>query len=80
MTADMGLRTPNVAALFTHINCNIAIFDYRGYGHSEGEPDEEGLMKDADVFPVTRVDFAGFLLTSLFSVCSVGCDEVGFGT
>jgi pimeloyl-ACP methyl ester carboxylesterase len=47
--ADMGLRAPNVAALFRHVNCNIVICDYRGYGHSEGEPDEEGLMKDADV-------------------------------
>ena len=22
--------------------------DYRGYGHSEGQPNEEGLMRDAD--------------------------------
>ncbi len=45
----MGLRLPNVASLFKHIDSNILIFDYRGYGSSEGVPNEEGLMKDADV-------------------------------
>lgn len=50
----MGLRLPNVAALHKTINCNILIFDYRGYGISEGSPDEAGLMKDGEV----RLGFA----------------------
>ena len=29
------------------LNLNIFIFDYRGYGKSEGEPDEKGVYKDS---------------------------------
>ena len=29
------------------LNLDIFIFDYRGYGRSEGEPDEEGIYLDS---------------------------------
>lgn len=29
------------------LNCSVLVFDYRGYGRSEGEPDEAGLLADA---------------------------------
>lgn len=32
----------------TYLNMNALVFDYRGYGRSEGYPSEEGLYKDAD--------------------------------
>ncbi len=30
------------------LDVNVLIFDYRGYGRSDGEPDEEGLYADAE--------------------------------
>lgn len=32
---------------FRLLECNIFIFDYRGYGRSEGDPSEDGLYLDA---------------------------------
>jgi len=39
-------RLDNIKRLLD-LKINIFIFDYRGYGRSEGEPDEEGLYLDA---------------------------------
>ncbi len=33
--------------IFNHLGLNVLIFDYRGYGRSEGSPSEEGLHEDA---------------------------------
>lgn len=33
--------------IFHHLGLNVLIFDYRGYGRSEGRPDERGLYMDA---------------------------------
>jgi fermentation-respiration switch protein FrsA (DUF1100 family) len=33
--------------IFHELGLNVLIFDYRGYGQSEGKPTEEGLYKDA---------------------------------
>ena len=35
-------------ALFHRLGLSAFIFDYRGYGRSEGTPDEEGTYQDAD--------------------------------
>jgi pimeloyl-ACP methyl ester carboxylesterase len=43
---NMGLRLPNVDAL-VHLDANVLIFDYRGYGNSDDVPiNEEGLKLD----------------------------------
>ncbi len=34
-------------AIFHRLGLNVFIFDYRGYGHSQGKPSEEGLYEDA---------------------------------
>lgn len=34
--------------IFHRLRFSTFIFDYRGYGHSEGEPSEQGTYKDAD--------------------------------
>ncbi|VAW98258.1 hypothetical protein MNBD_GAMMA20-1485 [hydrothermal vent metagenome] len=34
-------------AIFHRLGLNVFIFDYRGYGHSQGKPSEEGLYADA---------------------------------
>lgn len=33
--------------LFHELNLNVLIFDYRGYGRSDGRPSEEGTYRDA---------------------------------
>ena len=35
-------------AIFRRLGLNVFIFDYRGYGRSQGVPDETGLYRDAD--------------------------------
>jgi pimeloyl-ACP methyl ester carboxylesterase len=60
--SDIGFRLPNAEALYRAFSCNILMVDYRGYGHSEGEPNEEGLMKDADAvidFLIKHPDVSG---------------------
>ncbi len=34
-------------AIFHRLDLNVFIFDYRGYGHSQGKPSEAGLYEDA---------------------------------
>ncbi|KAF0700393.1 Aste57867_9098 [Aphanomyces stellatus] len=45
---NIGYRLPNAAKMFRHLECNILLVDYRGYGLSEGEPSERGLQLDAE--------------------------------
>jgi fermentation-respiration switch protein FrsA (DUF1100 family) len=33
--------------MYQQLGCNLLLFDYRGYGMSEGTPSEEGLYLDA---------------------------------
>jgi fermentation-respiration switch protein FrsA (DUF1100 family) len=35
-------------AIFNRMNLDVFIFDYRGYGQSEGRPDETGTYRDAE--------------------------------
>ncbi|KAJ3273734.1 hypothetical protein HDV01_004013 [Terramyces sp. JEL0728] len=44
---NMGHRLPIARALQFHLNCNIFMLSYRGYGLSEGLPDERGMKLDA---------------------------------
>ena len=37
----------DVIYLFSKLGLNVFIFDYRGYGRSQGSPSEEGLYRDA---------------------------------
>ncbi len=36
------------ATMFNRLGYSVLLFDYRGYGHSGGHPDEEGTYRDAD--------------------------------
>lgn len=36
-----------IIKVFNELNLNVFIFDYRGYGRSQGSPSEEGLYQDA---------------------------------
>ena len=44
---NMGHRLPIAKFLYEKLGCNILMLSYRGYGHSEGEANEEGLKKDS---------------------------------
>ncbi|KAG1137883.1 hypothetical protein G6F37_010807 [Rhizopus arrhizus] len=44
---NMGHRLPIAKILYERFNCNIVMLSYRGYGLSEGSPDEKGLKIDA---------------------------------
>lgn len=44
---NIGHRLPNAKGLFKHLQANIFLVEYRGYGLSEGVPSESGLYKDA---------------------------------
>ena len=43
---NLSHRLDNILELVP-LNLNIFIFDYRGYGRSEGNPDEKGLYQDS---------------------------------
>lgn len=57
---NLSHRITNIAYLI-QIGVNVFIFDYRGYGKSEGKPDEQGLYTDAVAayqYLVSREDVA----------------------
>ncbi|TMW66688.1 hypothetical protein Poli38472_014000 [Pythium oligandrum] len=45
---NIGYRLPNAVHLYKEVKCNVLLVDYRGFGHSEGEPSEEGLKIDSE--------------------------------
>jgi len=46
--------------IFHRLGLNVLIFDYRGYGRSEGVPDEQGLYEDARAAWRYLIDERGF--------------------
>ncbi|GIW41987.1 MAG: alpha/beta hydrolase [Candidatus Binatia bacterium] len=44
---NISHRLENLALLHQHVGVSVFLFDYRGYGQSEGRPDEKGLYADA---------------------------------
>ncbi len=44
----MGMRLPSMHMLWSKLQVNVFMVSYRGYGRSEGEPDEKGIKMDAD--------------------------------
>ncbi|KAI1345001.1 alpha/beta-hydrolase [Xylariaceae sp. FL0016] len=44
---NIGHRLPIARMLINYIGCNVFMLEYRGYGLSTGEPDEKGIMVDA---------------------------------
>jgi fermentation-respiration switch protein FrsA (DUF1100 family) len=43
---NVGMNADLVAELSAALNASVFIFDYRGYGHSEGTPNEAGCIAD----------------------------------
>jgi len=44
---NIGHRVLCVKSLVDQLNCNVCLLEYRGYGHSDGSPCENGLYLDA---------------------------------
>lgn len=45
---NLSNRVTNIALLHHYVRSNIFIFDYRGYGQSEGAPSEQGIYCDGE--------------------------------
>ena len=45
---NISHRVGNIRELVARLGANVFIFDYRGYGRSDGSPDEEGTYLDAE--------------------------------
>ena len=62
---NLSHRLDNIQRLLP-LNLNIFIFDYRGYGKSEGEPDEKGIYKDSLAAYNKVLELEGVSVDSLF--------------
>ncbi len=62
---NLSHRLDNIQRLLP-LGLNIFIFDYRGYGRSEGEPDEEGIYKDSLAAYNKVLEMEGVRVDSLF--------------
>ncbi|KAF2075928.1 hypothetical protein CYY_002776 [Polysphondylium violaceum] len=45
---NLSHRLENIRQLYDKVQCNILILSYRGYGKSQGTPNEQGLKLDVD--------------------------------
>ena len=52
---NIGGRLDSARA-FQRMGLSVFLFDYRGYGKSQGSPDEEGTYRDAEAAPDGRAD------------------------
>ena len=62
---NISHRLDNIQRL-ARLNLNIFIFDYRGYGRSEGEPDEQGIYKDSKAAYKTVIGLNSVSVDTLF--------------
>jgi fermentation-respiration switch protein FrsA (DUF1100 family) len=62
---NLSHRLDNIQRL-KRLNLNIFIFDYRGYGRSEGVPNEEGIYKDSRAAYKQVLAMGGVSVNSLF--------------
>ncbi|MBT3923497.1 MAG: alpha/beta hydrolase [Nitrospina sp.] len=62
---NLSHRLDNIQRL-APLNLNIFIFDYRGYGRSEGEPDEQGIYKDSKAAYKTVIGLNSVSVDTLF--------------
>ena len=56
---NISNRTDNIAGLNRRLGVSILIIDYRGYGLSEGSPDEQGTYLDAEAAVAHALSQAG---------------------
>ena len=44
--SNIGFRLENIKEMYEEYGANVLILSYRGYGESEGQPNEEGILLD----------------------------------
>ncbi|HLP61760.1 MAG TPA: alpha/beta hydrolase [Candidatus Deferrimicrobium sp.] len=47
-SGNIAERVDNIIKIYYDIGLSLFIFDYRGYGQSQGKPTEKGIYKDAE--------------------------------
>ena len=52
-------RAADVLTVRDGLGCSVFVFDYRGYGKSEGEPDEDGVLLDGRAARARLAELAG---------------------
>jgi hypothetical protein len=62
---NLSDRGPVVAFLRERLRLSVMIFDYRGYGRSEGSPNEEGILMDARAARAALAQKAGVSETEI---------------
>ena len=45
---NIGHRLQNALGLYSVLNANVVMVEYRGYGKSEGSPSESGFYQDSE--------------------------------
>jgi len=56
---NISYRSGMLRTLYQYVGASVLIFDYRGYGRSEGKPNEAGLLDDARAARTWLADRAG---------------------
>ena len=57
---NISHRLENILMLNRDLGIGVFIFDYRGYGRSEGSPSEKGLYRDAEAAIAHLASIPGF--------------------
>jgi len=55
VTLDIGIKLEYCEELYHRCGVNILVVEYRGYGYSEGKPNENHMKMDAIVYLTNRV-------------------------
>ena len=40
---------PRCSQIASHLDVDVILYDYEGYGYSDGSPSEEAMLRDLDV-------------------------------
>jgi len=62
---NLSHRAPTLQTLHDDVGVSVLIFDYRGYGRSEGKPDESGILADARAARAWLAEEAGIAETQI---------------
>lgn len=47
--ADCGTMLPRCTQIAVHLDVDVIIYDYEGYGYSDGSPSEAAMLRDLEL-------------------------------
>lgn len=47
--SDCGTMLPRCTQIVAHLDVDVIVYDYEGYGYSDGYPSESAMMRDLEV-------------------------------